>query len=783
MIKTVKNNKLLLGMLACSTALSACGGGGGGGGGGGYTPNPPSPVLYYTAPVQQATIDPMTGADTAANFLGNTFVEDIDGDGYADDFIVAGRKTQPATAGTWNNTRLSMMSFENGQLVDKTAQWFSGTDNEIMGTEPNVHFADFFKTGRKDMFISHSTDMRYYGPATFFTNNGTNFTKVSIPTAGIWSHGSDVGDLNNDTYVDIIMTDYGSNTTVALNNQSNGFTTYTDSYTGDAARGGSAVAIGNFMNDGGNNEIVMSDAACNYNGTVTVANCSDTNKTKLFAVSFNGSNVDYTFIKDLPAAANSANSDHHVQVVNHDYNEDGNADIIVFSRTSANNYETELSEIQFLQNDGSGNFTDTTTSTLVGYKTDTSSTYQPRFFDINGDGKIDILVSGKEYELNDGNGQGADSHQFLIKTSDNKYVAAYQNILKNFLGDVASISGNTVDSSTVNIFQGDDGNKYLVTWASATNSVDNKLTFFMSRLDGTAIAAGTAINMIQNAWPYLSDAQAAQALTDTGQSFAGGTIINMNKAFQPIGKLTMSGLELNGNVWGFDIGNTTGTAMDGIGRGYTVNLAQTNVQTNGATMYNSIDTFNTAKDGKTTFGADDESQQYTIGHAMYQDDTTTYSVHISKLNSNPWIGFSGVWGEVTGANIIDNVVTYKAGNFTAKGSVMQVSTNFNSGLITEVSDQYGAWGEVSYAKGGFKLDAGVHPVLLDGSVNATIPTSVDMRGNLQYTDHKFSLPTHINGYLKGTYNFNLDTNTKLQVKSAVSQSGNANAQVNYSYSW
>ena len=53
----------------------------------------------------------------------------------------------------------------------------------------------------------------------------------------------------------------------------------------------------------------------------------------------------------------------------------------------------------------------------------------------------------------------------------------------------------------------------------------------MSRLGGTAIAAGTAINMIQNAWSYLSDAQAAQALSDTGQSFAGGTVIDINKAF------------------------------------------------------------------------------------------------------------------------------------------------------------------------------------------------------------------------------------------------------------
>ena len=784
MTKTVKNNKLLLGMLACTTALSACGGGGGGGGGGGYTNNPGiTPSIYYTTPVAQATVDPFAGGNENKVFVGDTFITDLDNDGASDDIVVAGRESSPESAAAWNSSRLSIHSFENGTLVDKTSQWFSGTDNVIIGTEPDVQFYDFFNTGKKDMFVSHSMDQSAFGPATFFKNNGSNFTKVSITTGNIWSHGSDVGDLNNDGFADIIMTDYGPNSTIALNNQVNGFTTYVDPRGQWGANwvGGSDVAIGNFMNNGGNNEVIFIDSSCRIGGQ---AGCDNANQTKMFSVSFNnGAGSDelrYTWIKDLPESTNSSNVLHNVRIVNHDYNEDGNADVIVFSRTDTS-WSTELSEIQFLQNDGSGNFTDTTSSTLIGYKTDTASTYKPRFFDVNGDGKTDILVSGQEFN---GNGGGYDSHQFLIKTSDNKYVAAYQNVMKGFMDDVTTISGNTVDGSTVNIFQADDGNKYLVTWAATGYSTaDRKITLFMSKLDGTSIAAGTAINMIQNAWSYLSDAQAAQALADTGQSFNGGTIIDINKVFEPIGNLTMNGLNLNGGVWGFDIGNTTGTAIDNIGRGYNVNLAQTNVQTNGATMYNSIDTFNTVKDGNITFGADNETQQFTFGHAMYQDDTTTYSVHISKLNSNPWIGFSGVWGEVTGANILDNVVTYKAGNFTAKGSVMHVSTNFNSGLITKVSDQYGAWGEVSYTSGGFKLDAGVHPVMLNGSVDATIPTSVNMRGNLQYTDHRFSLPTHVNGYLKGTYNFNLDTNTKLQVKSAVSQSGDANTQVNYSYSW
>jgi len=87
----IKQNTRIVAALLGATALSACGGGGGGGGGG-YTPNPPSPVLYYTPPVQQVTVDPMAGANDNAWFVGDTFIEDIDGDGSADDIIVAGRK-------------------------------------------------------------------------------------------------------------------------------------------------------------------------------------------------------------------------------------------------------------------------------------------------------------------------------------------------------------------------------------------------------------------------------------------------------------------------------------------------------------------------------------------------------------------------------------------------------------------------------------------------------------------------------------------------------------------
>ena len=770
--------KITLGLLAC-TALSACGGGSGGG---------PRPVVdnpntpsngYYTSPVNQGTVDPLAGVASHTHAVFDSFIEDIDGDGAQDDIVFVGRRANTNNPSEWIDSRISMMSFENGRLVDKTSQWFSGTDNIIKGSEPSVQFTDFFKTGRKDMFVAHSTDNEVVrGPGTVFQNTGSNFNKIEIPTVGIWSHGSDVGDLNNDSYDDIIMLDYGPNTTIALNNTVNGFTTYVDplGIHGHLRTGGSGVTIGNFMDNGGNNEIIVADGSCPLQ-YLNVAGCDQTRRTKMYSVDFTGGTLTYTFVKDLPASAYAVSDDHHVRIVNHDFNEDGVEDVIVFSRPF--NWFIEQSDIQFLQNDGSGNFTDTTSDILIGYNRDTHSTYKPRFFDINGDGKVDILVSGGDYD-------GAnDSHQFLLKTSDNKYVAAYQNILTGFLNDVkASVAYSETPGATVNIFQGDDGNKYLISWThrNEDNNTDRKMHVFMSRLDGNPIAAGTAVNMLQSAWPYLSDQQATQALLDTSTSFAGGNIIDIDRAFQPIGNLSMSGLNLDGYVAGFDIGGINGVATDSIGRGYTVGLDQANIVTNGSAMYNSIDIIdNNYTNGNVHFGADND-QQWTLGNSYYKNGNLNVSMHMTQLNTNPWIDFAGVWGDVKNSSIIDNVVTYKKDNVTLKGSVMHVNTNFTPGLITDVSTQTGVWAEASYKDGGFRADVGVHPVMLSGSVTANIPTSIDNTGTTHYTKYKFGLPTNINSYIRSQYTTPLKLG-ELNVAAAVSQTGQQTISIRYSVKW
>ena len=126
--------------IAVSLALTACGGGGGGGGSsstlGAFVR---SEVPYYT-PTRVASIDPLSKVDGSAPIF-DTFNADITGSGA--DIIAAGRMTQFATPATWSNSKISLFSWSNGSLVDRTAQWFPGGINEILGTEPSVKFADF----------------------------------------------------------------------------------------------------------------------------------------------------------------------------------------------------------------------------------------------------------------------------------------------------------------------------------------------------------------------------------------------------------------------------------------------------------------------------------------------------------------------------------------------------------------------------------------------------------------------------------------------------------------
>ena len=779
--------------------VTGCGGGGGGSGGSPY--NSPNPYLRtevpYSTPVRAGTVDPLVN-NSYKYFVGDTYAASISGSGQ--DVIIAGHMTQQSNTSDWNNTRLSLFSWQNGQLTDRTAQWFPAESNVVLGTN-TVKFADWFNTGRTGMLVAPYTDNAdLTGPAYIYTNNGSSFSRQTINLNNVSSHDSAVYDLNRDGYTDFLVLDTGGNTTLGINNRVNGFTTYTKAE--GSSPSGSGVAVADFLGNG-TATILTTDSG--PSGTIQQS-------TKLWGFNIDANNqLTFNQLSVLPAprfelpkwAALGITTSHNVRALAFDFDSSGRIGAVIFSQPGIvpAGVSSNYSEIQFLKNQGGGVFTDVTDTTLVGYNTNTRTTYNPKLIDLNGDGLLDILVSG-------GDNSGTSS-QFLLRSSDNKYVATYANILTDYLRQVKSMAGGDSDNHTVNVVQAPDGKLYLVSAVSFMNGSDRQLAVYMSALGSQSVTtAQTAINLMLQKWPYMTAAQANDALARTVATYMNGVgLIDDDAIFRPIGSLavpTLGGLKpINGYLAGINLGDGTVMALDQAGRSYSMNLTPMNLNRLNAFGYNTehndqyeltshaeylvngaLTTVNGMRVGTDYAGRDNTGMglnkptQYTLGvPGWYRKGAWSVGTQYTYLNTNPWIAFGGAWGEVTGSGIMDNVVSYRKSGFSVQPSAMYVSTNITPGLITRVNNMWGAWAETGYRFGDAKragdlgIFAGVKPVILSGSVEARIPTAVDMSGNVLYTNKKLMVQNQTTGYVRALYTNQVNRRTQLRLSAVGTTDG------------
>jgi hypothetical protein len=740
--------------------VTGCGGGGGGGGGYNSPYVAPNPYLRtevpYSTPTRAGTVDPLVN-DKYTHFVGDTYTASLSGSGQ--DLIVAGHMTQQSNANDWADTRISMFSWSNGTLVDRTAQWFPNDSNIIKGANA-VKFADFFKSGRTDMVTAPYSDwsLTDNGPAYVWTNTGTSFSRQSI-AVNVSAHDFAVADINNDGYTDIVILDANArNSTIAINDRVSSFRTYTAS--SGTQLSGSSIAIADFLNNGTTTFITTDNASAN--GQVQ----------KLWGWTIN----------------------------------DNVMDAIVFSQPGrvATGTSTNYSEIQFLRNSGNGSFTDVTDSTLVGYNTNTRTTYQPKFLDLNGDGLIDILVSG-------GDNTGSSS-QFLLKSSDGKYVATYANVLTDYLKQVKDLAGGDNSNHKVDVVRAPDGKLYLVSAVSFMNGTDRQLAVYISALGSQSVTtAQTAVNLMLQKWPYMTVPQANEALARTVATYINGiAVIDEESIFRPFGSLglsTLGGIKpITGFVSGLSLGDAPVIAMDQLGRGYSINLSSMSANRPSAFGYNTqhndqhelsshaeylvngnLTTVNGLRIGTDFAGKDNNVQglnrptQYTVGvPGWYRKGSLSLGTQYTYLNTNPWIAFGGAWGEVTGSGIMDNVVTYRKRGFSTQVSVMYVTTNIQPGLITRVNNMWGAWAETGYRFGDVRragnmgLYGGVKPVVLSGSVEAKLPTGIDMQGNIQYTQRTLMIQNQVTPYIRALYTNMLDKKTQYRFSAMTTANSGTN---------
>jgi hypothetical protein len=489
---------------------------------------------------------------------------------------------------------------------------------------------------------------------------------------------------------------------------------------------------------------------------------------------------------------------HAVRVAAHDFNNDNVMDAIVFSRPG--DFTKNYSEVQFLKNNGAGNFLDVTDTTLVNYNTNTQITYQPKFLDLNGDGLTDILVSGNN------------SAQFLLKSADGKYVATFGNVMADFLNQTQGMTSGVTSyqDSKVNVIRGADGQLYLVTTVNFMNGSDNQIAIYASKL-GTqsTTTAQSAINLIQQKWGYMSPAQANAVLAQTAATYFNGVaVIDEDAILRPFGNIgipisTGALKPISGYLAGVDLGNGSAIVMDSLGRSFDINLKSMNTRGLNAFGYNTqhndqheitshaeylvngaVTTVNGMRIGSDYAGRDangmtvlNKPRQYTMGvPGYYRNGNWSVGAQYTYLNTNPWIAFGGAWGEVTGSGIMDNVVTYRNRGFSAQASLMNVTTNITPGLITKVNNMWGAWSETGYRHttkefGDLGVYAGVKPVVLSGSVQARIPTAVDMGGNIVYTNKTLQVQNQTTGYVRALYTNQLTKQTQLRLSAISTTTG------------
>lgn len=815
--------KLLYALLFSSIVIvTGCGGGGGGGTSPGGSPYPSgNPYLRtevpYSAPVLAAVVAPFA-AITNRSPVYETYTANIDNSG-GDNLIIAGRDTQPSTPSTWVNSKISMLGWSNGQLVDKTAQWFTGGSNIILGTDPTLQFADFFHSGRTDMFVAPSTDMNLYGPAYLYQNTGSTFNRITIPLNNVWGHGATIADLDNDGYTDFAITDYGRNFTVGINNRVDNFRTYVQApVAGNYLDSSSSVAVGDFLQNG-TKQLVFTDTQCSYGPCTSAA-------TKMFSYTLNNADltIQLNYLSTLPTprfelpkwASYNFGISHNVLAVTYDFVGNGIPSLIIFSAPSSNNLpNAKFSEIQFLKNDGRGNFIDVTDTTLVGYNTNTYTTYNPKFVDLNSDGLTDILVSGFDYS-------GANnSTQFLLRSRDGKYVAAYQNIMTDFLTQVNSIQGTANANNTVNVVRGAGGKLFLVSTASYLSNGNRQLGVYLSDLGaGNVTTAQTAVNLIKQAWPYMTDVQANLTLAKTSPTYmtdAGSAmLLDPDAWLKPIGSLSLSNpsrigsmMPITGYISGIQLDNTNAVAMDSMGRGFNVNLRSMNSNGLNAFGYNTehIDQYELTSHaeylingntvtlnnmrigaegrnaGNTWSGKDEgpgmltKPTQYTVGiPEIYRNGNISYGAQYTSLNTHPFLAFGGAWGNVTNSGVLDNVVSYRKNGFSASASLMYVTTNIQPGLVTKVSDITGGWAETGYRYtedklGDIGLYMGVKPVVFSGQVETKMPTSIDNNGNTVYTKQNYGINNAVTPYVRALYTNMIDKKTMYRLSGTALSNG------------
>jgi len=396
-------------VLVCSLLLlTACGGGGGSSDSDSDNTTLDENTNFFKEP---ASIASWTTDGTGSEIYANTPLQpkpgDFNNDGHMDFVVTYAGSANPDTVGFPNGPHVLGIPFRI-YLNDTNGGFYDGTASIISGTVPGslfirtIQIADFNGDGLTDLFLgeapelSQDTTLWAYADLLFLSNASTekleNKSNQLIWVQPDWpnisavraineryTHESDQSDFDKDGDIDLLLSTSSKSGTVIMVNDGNGvFTEHTQmgKNLSNLNAGSLKSAFADVNNDGavdyinpssdqtsGDNAVFLNDTIGNFNALPSIA---------------------------LPAPILLEDSSEDIEAT--DVNGDGFMDAILLNtKFLADGGGQHF--IQVLINDGTGNFTDETSSRF-DVVNDWPANTNPLFdvIDMNNDGVKDIVI-------------------------------------------------------------------------------------------------------------------------------------------------------------------------------------------------------------------------------------------------------------------------------------------------------------------------------------------------------------------------------------------------------
>ena len=156
--------------------------------------------------------------------------------------------------------------------------------------------------------------------------------------------------------------------------------------------------------------------------------------------------------------------------------------------------------------------------------------------------------------------------------------------------------------------------------------------------------------------------------------------------------------------------------------------------------------------GDYKFSTNSDNQTSFAYSGIRLSDDFGLQVSLAQLSTNPWLNLSGAWGKISGANLAEISGVYTKSKYTIRGGIIRTTTEFQPGLVTEISPITSAWTDVEFGVDeNLTLGSGIFPTAVSGDITAEMPTGVDSNGKVKYQSVKADIISSLVGYARMNY--------------------------------